>query len=185
MDPAASASPSPLAERVDRLDQLVHYAAAIVPGPLTETDAADLQRSVAVNGLALVSLVREAGALLQAGSSVVSVSSQGARQVIRGYGSLGIAKAPGEHAGALPGRRARAARHPGQHGLPGMLDTKAVRAMFPDSYEKVASAAARSNPSQRALEFEDVAAVVEYICGRDLGMAQGQLIGVDGGASLR
>lgn len=85
-------------QRTERLDQLVHCAAATIPGRLTEVAADDLSRSVAVNGLALIGLVGSAADLLTAGSSVVYISSQGAREVISGYGALGIAKALGEHA---------------------------------------------------------------------------------------
>ena len=172
-------------QHTDHLDQLVHCAAATIPGRLTEVAPDDLSRSIEVNGLALIGLVRAAGDLLTAGSSVIYISSQGAREVISGYGALGLAKALGEHAVrylavelAPRGIRVNTV-------APGMLDTKAVRAMFPGRYEKIAAAAARINPSPRPLDFDDVSSVVEQLCRPEFAMVQGQVISVDGGASLR
>ena len=49
-------------EHTDHLDQLVHCAAKAINGPLLELDPQELRESVIVNGLALVDLIREAGA---------------------------------------------------------------------------------------------------------------------------
>ncbi|MEU1597061.1 SDR family oxidoreductase [Streptomyces sp. NPDC005708] len=169
----------------DRLDLIVHCAAATYPGLLVDIPHSDLVRSVMVNGLALVALVSEARPLLGAGSGVIYVSSQGARQAIRGYGALGIAKALGEH--TIRYLAVELAREGIRFNTvsPGMLDTKAVRAMFPGKFERIAESAARLNPSSRPLDFDDVASTVEMISRPEFAMMQGQVISVDGGASLR
>jgi enoyl-[acyl-carrier protein] reductase III len=56
--------------------------------------------------------------------------------------------------------------------------------MFPESWEKVLAGAARANPSGRALEFDDVAGMVEMLARPEFSMVQGQTITVDGGLSL-
>ena len=125
-----------VAANVEQLDQLVHCAAKAVTGPLLELSREDLQDSIAVNGLALVDLCREALPLLGTGSTVFYVSSRGARFVIPNYGSLGTAKALGEHvvrylARELAPRGVRVLTV-----APGAVDTAAFRAMFPDAWEQ-------------------------------------------------
>lgn len=170
--------------KTDRLDQLVHCAAKPVRGPLTEADPTQLRESIVVNGLALVDLVREAGPLLGAGSNVFYLSSRGARFVIPEYGALGGAKALGEHvvrylAKELAPRGIRVNTI-----APGGVDTAALRAMFPDTYEERLAAAAASNPMGRGLEIGEAAALVERLCDPELEMLTGQTITLDGGISL-
>jgi NAD(P)-dependent dehydrogenase (short-subunit alcohol dehydrogenase family) len=171
-------------EQTDRLDQIVHCAAAAVRGPLLGTDPAEIERAVKVNGLALIDVVREALPLLGRGSTVFMVSSRGGRVVLPDYGPLGISKALADHVVrhlavelAPKGIRANIV-------APGALDTQAFRAMFPDSYQARLARAAAANPSGRGVEFEDVAAVVEQLARPEFGMVQGQYIAVDGGISL-
>ncbi len=171
-------------EKVDRLDQLVHSAALAQTGPLLEQDPELLRESVAVNGIALVDLVREALPIMGRGSTVFYVSSRGARFVIPGYGTLGTAKALGEHVVRY------LARECAPHGVrvltvaPGSVDTAAYRAMFPDSWEERLAASAAANPMGRGVTVEDCAALVEMLANPELEMVQGQTITADGGASL-
>ncbi len=136
-------------DQVDRLDQLVHAAAKAVSGPLLEIEPAELERAIAVNGLALVNLVREALPMMGEGSTVFYVSSRGARFVIPNYGALGTAKALGEH---IVRYLAREVAPRGVRVLtvaPGAVDTAAFRAMFPDTWEERLAAAAAANPMGR------------------------------------
>jgi enoyl-[acyl-carrier protein] reductase III len=171
-------------EKVDRLDQLVHGAAKAQTGSLLEMSSADLRESIAVNGIALVDLVREALPLMGEGSTVFYLSSRGARFVIPNYGSLGTAKALGEHIVRY------LAREVAPHGVrvltvsPGAVDTAAFRSMFPDTYEERLEAAAKANPMGRGCSVEDCAALVEMLSNPELEMVQGQTITADGGASL-
>lgn len=171
-------------EHTDRLDQLVHCAAKAVNGPLLDLDPEELRESVIVNGLALVDLIREAGPLLGEGSAVFYLSSRGGRFVIPEYGALGTAKALGEHVVRY------LAKELGPRGIrvltvaPGAVDTAALRAMFPDTYEERLAAAAATNPLGRGVELDDAAALIEALCESQLGMVNGQTITVDGGLSL-
>lgn len=168
----------------DRLDQIVHCAAKAVNGPLLEVDPGELRESVIVNGLALVDLAREAGPLLGDGSVVFYLSSRGGRFVINEYGALGTAKALGEHVVRY------LAKELGPRGIrvitvsPGAVDTAALRAMFPETYQDRLAAAASANPLGRGVEMADAAALVEALCNPALEMVNGQTISVDGGYSL-
>jgi len=173
-----------VAERTDRLDQLVHCAAKAVSGPLLEIDPEELRQSVAVNALALVDLTREALPLLGEGSTVFYVTSRGGRAVIPGYGALGTAKALGEHtirylARELAERRVRALSV-----SPGTVDTPAFRAMFPGTWEERLAKTDAANPMGRGVTGEDCAALVEMLADPALEMVQGQTISIDGGYSL-
>lgn len=169
---------------VDRLDQLVHAAAMARSGALLDLEPEVLGEAVAVNGVALVHLVREALPVMGEGSTVFYLSSRGARFVIPDYGSLGIAKALGEHAVRY------LARECAPHGVrvltvaPGSVDTAAYRAMFPETWEERLAASAAANPMGRGVTVEDCAALVEKLADPELTMVQGQTITADGGASL-
>jgi enoyl-[acyl-carrier protein] reductase III len=170
--------------RVDKLDQIVHCAATAVGGPLLEADPDDVSRSISVNALALLHVVREALPLLDRGSTIFYISSRGGRSVVPNYGPMGIPKALGDHivrylAVELAPRGIRA-----NIISPGALETPALRSIFPDSYKERIAAAAKANPSGRGLEFEDVAGVIERLAGPEFSMVQGQLIAVDGGMTL-
>ena len=171
-------------ERVDHLDQLVHGAAKAQTGSLLGMGSADYRESIAVNGIALVDLVRGALPIMGPGSTVFYLTSRGARFVIPDYGSLGTAKALGEHVVRY------LARECAPHGVrvmsvsPGAVDTAAFRAMFPDTYEERLAAAAAANPMGRGVIVEDCAALVEALADPELEMVQGQTVTTDGGASL-
>jgi enoyl-[acyl-carrier protein] reductase III len=159
-------------------------AARPVSGPLLELAPEELEQSVAVNGLALVNLVREALPLMGEGSTVFYLSSRSARRVISDYGSLGTAKALGEHVVRY------LAREVAPRGIrvltvaPGSVDTATYRAMFPETWEERLAASAAVNPMGRAVELEDCSRVVELLADPALTMVQGETITIDGGVSL-
>jgi enoyl-[acyl-carrier protein] reductase III len=169
---------------VDHLDQLVHGAALAQSGPLLAMDPADLRASIAVNGIALVDLVREALPIMGEGSTVFYFSSRGARFVIPGYGALGTAKALGEHVVRYLARECAPRGVRVLTVAPGSVDSAAYRAMFPDTWEERLAASAAANPMGRGVTVEDCAALVEKLADPELTMVQGQTITADGGASL-
>ena len=171
-------------EKTGRLDQIVHAAALTASGPLLEADPEALNDAVAVNGLALIHLTREALPLLGRGSTIFFLTSRGARLVIPNYGSLGISKALAEHivrylAVELAPRGIRV-----NNVSPGAVDTKAFRSMFPDTHAERLAAAAKANPSGRSIEISEAADLVWMLAQPECQMVQGQTIAIDGGASL-
>lgn len=175
---------SQVREHTEHLDQIVHCAAVPVGGALLEVEPEDVERNLAVNGVALVHIVREALPLLQRGSTVFYITSRGGRITVPNYGAMGIPKALGECIIrylavelAPQGIRANSIS-------PGALDTPALRAVFPDTYQERLRVGAEANPSGRGLEFEDVAGVVEAMSRPEFAMVQGQFLAVDGGNSL-
>lgn len=171
-------------ERVDRLDHLVHAAAMAVTGSLLEIEPERLDAAVATNGTSIAHLVREALPLLGEGSRVVYVTSAGSVRAIPGYGALGAPKALAEHLVRY------LATEVAERGVtvncvsPGPLDTVARRRMFPDTWEERLEQQRLASPSKRNLTLEEVAAMVERLCGLEFQMMQGQVITMDGGLTL-
>ena len=171
-------------ERVERLDQLVHCAVRVVPGPALEADPEDFARAVHLNGCALHHLVQAALPRLGPGSTVFFVSSRGGRAVLPGYASVGVAKALGESlvrylATELAPRGVRI-----NAVAPGAVDTEAFRAVFGDAAPDILAQTAATNPSGRLVSDDDYTALVEFLAGPEATMIQGQVIFVNGGQNL-
>lgn len=168
----------------DRIDALVHCAVLTVSGPLLEADPASFRKAVDVNAMSLLYGVQEALPLLGKGSSVVYLSSRGARLALKDYASVGAPKAMAEAfirylAVELAALGARA-----NTVSPTAQDTAAFRDIFPDDYERRLEEAARRSPSGRAVGLEDIVDVVRFLTSPAAAMIQGQTIVLDGGSTL-
>ena len=73
---------------------IVHAAAAVWPTRLMDVDLTAFTRAIQANGLSLLYLVQQAE--LSRGSSVVFITSAGARAVLPNYAALGCGKALAE-----------------------------------------------------------------------------------------
>lgn len=163
---------------------IVHSAAMIYPTSLLRADLARFTSAIHTNGLSLLYMVQPALALLQRGSSIVFISSAGARQAQSGYAALGVGKALAESLVrylvpelAPLGVRVNAV-------APGLVKTSSVANMLgsQDAAEQLYERAARSNPSGRMSNDDDYAAVVEFLLGPGAEFVQGQVIHANGGA---
>lgn len=166
------------------LHQLVHCAVAAPWGPLLDIPSDDLTRSVQVNGMALVDLVREARPLLGRGSIVVAISSRGSSTVIPGYGPVGVAKALMEAAMRY------LAVELGPEGVrTHVVEVTAVltttyRDIVPDAERRIAEAGAAS-PAGRGVTTEDIADAVDWLASDRAQMISGRTIVLDGAANLK
>jgi NAD(P)-dependent dehydrogenase (short-subunit alcohol dehydrogenase family) len=163
---------------------IVHSAAMIYPTGLLDADLEKFAQAIQVNGLALLYLVRSALPLLGQGSSVVLISSAGARTSQANYAALGVGKALAESlvrylvAELAPrGVRVNAV-------APGLVETTSVATMLgsQEAASRLFERAARANPSGRLTRDSDYAAVVEFLLSPAAGFVQGQVIHVNGGA---
>ncbi len=169
------------------LDHIVHAAAMIYPTTMLDADLPRFSKAVETNGLSLLYLVQKAMPLLGRGSSIVFISSAGARAPIRpNYGALGAAKALAEMIMlylvpelAPLGIRINTVS-------PGLVHTAAVAVMAGSeaAAEKAVESAARANPSGRAARDSDYTALVEFLLNPEAEFVQGQIIGANGGAFL-
>jgi enoyl-[acyl-carrier protein] reductase III len=163
---------------------LIHSVGEVVPGNLTTMSPGDFDHALEANGTSLLGLVRSALPHLEAGSTVLYVTSRGGRAVYPGYGSLGPAKALAEALVrylavelAPQGIRVNAF-------APGAQDTGALRAVFGDSTDAVLESSRAKNPMGRLVEPDDYRPLVRFISSPDAAMITGQVFYVHGGADL-
>jgi enoyl-[acyl-carrier protein] reductase III len=173
-----------VAERTDRLDQLVHGAVDPYAAPALEADLERFTQAAHLNGLGLLYLVQPALGLLGEGSTIFFLSSRGSHTVVPNYVGIGPAKALAESlirylAVELAPRGIRA-----NVVSAAALPTDALRAVVPDLDDRL-DAMAKANPSGRNLDFEDVTAAVEFLASDAAKMIQGQVVMIDGGLTLR
>jgi NAD(P)-dependent dehydrogenase (short-subunit alcohol dehydrogenase family) len=176
MDAVARAGGGPL--------HLVHSAAMIYPTTLLDADLDKFTRAIQVNGLSLLYLVQKALPMLDRGSSIVFISSAGARLATANYAALGAGKALSESLlrYLVPELAPRGVRINAV--APGLVDTGSVADMVGgvEAAARILERAARSNPSGRLSRDADYAAVVEFLLSPAAEFVQGQVIHVNGGA---
>ncbi|MFL5297486.1 MAG: SDR family oxidoreductase [Phenylobacterium sp.] len=168
------------------LTHIVHSAAMIYPTSLLTADLARFRAAIETNGLSLLYLVHAAQALLGRGSSVVFITSMGARIPSANYAALGVGKALAEAlirylVAELAPRGVRI------NGVaPGLVHTTSVASMVggEEAAAAVVERAARSNPSGRASRDSDYASLVEYLLSPDAEFIQGQVIAATGGTGV-
>jgi enoyl-[acyl-carrier protein] reductase III len=173
-----------VAERTDRLDQLVHGAVDPYAAPALEADPERFTQAAHLNGLALLYLVQPALPLLGEGNTIFVLSSRGSHTVVPNYVGIGPAKAFAESlmrylAVELAPRGIRA-----NVVSAAALPTDALRAVLPDLDDRL-DAMAQANPSGRNLDFDDVTSAVAFLASDEAKMIQGQVVMIDGGLTLR
>jgi len=165
---------------------IVHSAAMIYPTSLLGADPVRFTSAIHTNGLSLLYLVQPALPLLKAGSSIVFISSAGARQPRAGYAALGVGKALAESLVRylVPELAPRGVRVNAV--APGLVQTSSVASMLGSqgAAEQLYERSARSNPSGRMSNDDDYAAVVEFLLGPGAQFVQGQVIHANGGAYI-
>lgn len=163
---------------------IVHSAALIYPTSLLGADLEKFTQAVQTNGLSLLYLVQRALPLLSRGSSIVFISSGGARAAIsQTYGALGTGKALGEAIirYLVPELAPRGVRINAV--APGLVHTTSVATMLgsEEAASKLVERAARANPSGRATRDADYASVVQFLLSPEAEFVQGQVITASGG----
>jgi NAD(P)-dependent dehydrogenase (short-subunit alcohol dehydrogenase family) len=165
------------------LKHIVHSAAMVYPTGMLDADLERFTLAMQTNGLSLLYLVQKAMPLIGRGSSIVFISSAGARTARPGYAALGNGKALAESIIrylvpelAPLGIRINAV-------APGLVHTTSVAKMTGSAElaQKRVDQAAAANPSGRASRASDYASLVEYLLTDDAEFVQGQVIHCNGG----
>ena len=163
---------------------IVHSAAMIYPTTLLGADLHRFEAAMRTNGLSLLYLVQTALPALSRGSSVVLISSSGARTASPSYAALGVGKAMAESLMRylVPELAPRGIRINAV--APGIVATSSVAGMVggEEAAAKLLERSARTNPSGRLGSDGDYAGVVEFLLGPAAEFVQGQVIHANGGA---
>ena len=171
-------------ERFGYLDILVNNSASGVNRPAAEVTAHHWDWTLNVNARGAWLCARAALPLMQSrgGGAVVSISSLGARRVMKDYFLVGVSKA------ALEAVTRYLAVEFAPHGIRvnavsgGLVETDALKSFAWGT--EVIDDTVRRTPAGRMVEPEDLAQVVAFLCTPAAAMIRGQTIVVDGGFSL-
>ncbi len=160
---------------------VVHNAATGVVRPALETEDKHWDWTLNANARALLALARAVTPAMEAGSSIVAISSLGSQRVLDNYILIGTSKAALESVVrylavelAPRGIRVNAVSA-------GVVETGALD-FFPNREQMLRSV--ERTPAGRLVEPDDIAAVVAFLCSSEAEMVRGQTLIVDGGYSL-
>jgi len=164
---------------------LVHSAATIYPTTMLEADLGLFTRAIQTNGLSLLYLVQKGLPLMERGTSIIFISSAGARTVASPrYGALGVGKAAAEAIirYLVPELAPRGIRINAVS--PGLVETTSVATMVggEEAAQRLYERAAKANPSGRLTRDDDYASLVEFLASPGPEFIQGQVIHANGGA---
>ncbi len=170
-------------ERWGRLDIVIANAAFGVPGELMDATPKYWDVTMSASARSLLDMARRAVPLMNGGyGRIVSITSDGGRKVIPGYGVVGPAKA------ALESITRGLAYELAPKGivvngvLAGLADTKSSRSI--PGARDVLGHAKYHTPLGRIIDGDDVARVVAFLVSEDAAMVCGQFIVVDGGRNI-
>ena len=170
-----------VARNYHRLDILINNAASGVQRPAAELEEKHWDWTMNINARAPWLCAVEASRLMTEGGSIVNITSGGSQKVLPHYFSVGASKA------ALEAVTRYLAVELAPKGISvnavsgGYVDTGALD-HFPEREEMLA--AGKKTLLGRMVEVGDIAGVVAFLCSEEARMIRGQVIVVDGGATL-
>jgi enoyl-[acyl-carrier protein] reductase III len=173
-----------IAEKTDRLDQVVHCAVDAYASPALTADPHRFTQAAITNGMSLLFLVQSVLPLLTRGSTVFFLTSRGGRIVVENYAAIGVGKSMSESmvrylATELAPRGIRI-----NCIAPSIVETDAVRTLFGSNVPKLMEHAAHSNPTGRAVQSKDYTALMKFLASPEAEFVTGQIVFVNGGANL-
>jgi enoyl-[acyl-carrier protein] reductase III len=169
------------------LDIFIHNAASGYNRPVMQQRAKGWDWTMNINARSLLFATQHAVPLMEkrGGGSIVAISSPGAGRVLPDYVVVGASKAAIEAITRYLAVELASKNIVVNAVSPGMVLTDALQ-----HFEMVradvhlADKATNITPAGRLVKPQDIANVVAFLCSADASMIRGQVITVDGGASL-
>jgi enoyl-[acyl-carrier protein] reductase III len=166
------------------LDVFVANAASGLPKSISEIDIKGWDWSMNINARSLFLGAQQAIKLMEGrkGGRIIAITSLGSTRVLPNYGVIGVSKA------AIDAIVRYYAVDLASRGItvnaiaPGVVDTHALT-FFPE-HDRILEETIRHTPAGRMCTPEDVAELAAFLCSDAAAMIVGQVITIDGGASL-
>ena len=169
------------------LDIYIHNAASGYNRPVMQQRVKGWDWTMNINARSLLFAAQRAAPLMEkrGGGSIVAISSPGASRVLPDYSVVGASKAALEAITRYLAVELAAKNIVVNAVSPGMVLTDALQHFeMVRSDVHLADKAARITPAGRLVNAQDIADVVAFLCSPQAHMIRGQVIVVDGGASL-
>ncbi len=166
------------------LDIFVANAASGIPQPISHVEIKGWDWAMNINARSLFLGAQHALKLMEGrtGGRILAITSLGSTHVLPNYGVIGVSKAAIDaivryYAVELAGRGIAVNAI-----CPGVVDTQAL-SFFPE-HDRILEETIRHTPAGRMTTPDDVAGLASYLCSEAAAMIVGQVITIDGGASL-
>ena len=169
------------------LDFLIHNAASGYNRPVMEQKPKGWDWTMNINARSLLFMAQRAAQLMEprGGGAIVSISSPGAGRVLPDYVVVGASKAAIESITRYLAVELAPKNIVVNAISPGVVLTEALQHFdLVRSDEKIADRILSITPAGRLLTPEDVAGVVAFLCSPAARMLRGQVLALDGGATL-
>jgi enoyl-[acyl-carrier protein] reductase III len=169
------------------LDVYIHNAASGYNRPVMEQRSKGWDWTMNINARSLLFAAQRVAPLMEqrGGGSIVTISSPGAGRVLPDYVVVGASKAAIESITRYLAVELSPKNIVVNAVSPGMVLTEALQHFeMVRSDVHLAEKATRITPAGRLVEPQDIANVVAFLCSPAASMIRGQIITVDGGASL-
>ena len=169
------------------LDIFIHNAASGYNRSVMEQRAKGWDWTMNINARSLLFAAQHAAPLMEkrGGGAIVAISSPGAGRVLPDYVVVGASKAAIEAITRYLAVELASKNIVVNAVSPGIVLTDALQHFeMVRSDVNLADKATRITPAGRLVNPQDIATVVAFLCSPDANMIRGQVITVDGGASL-
>jgi len=173
--------------QIGGLDFLIHNAASGYNRPVMEQKPKGWDWTMNINARSLLFMAQRAAQLMEprGGGAIVSISSPGAGRVLPDYVVVGASKAAIESITRYLAVELAPKNIVVNAISPGVVLTEALQHFdLVRSDEKIADRILSITPAGRLLTPEDVAGVVAFLCSPAARMLRGQVLALDGGATL-
>lgn len=174
-------------EQFGGLDFLIHNAASGYNRPVMEQKPKGWDWTLNINARSLLFMAQHAVTLMESrgGGAIVSISSPGASRVLPDYVVVGASKAAIEAITRYLAVELAPKNIVVNAISPGVVLTEALQHFdLVRTDEKIVDRILKITPSGRMLTPEDIAGVVAFLCSPAASMLRGQVLTLDGGATL-
>lgn len=172
------------AETGESISRLIHSVVHVDTSSLLDAPDEVVLRTLSVNGLSLLWLIRAARPHMARGSTVLFITSEGAERVHPKYGLVGPPKALGNAYVRQLGVELAPEDIRVNAIAPGLYQSQALLDYLGSGLEKVMERAVRKNPAGRLVTAEEIVSTSDYLLSSRSSGVTGQVIYVQTGRDL-